>query len=62
MHFTESLQRQSLFKVSCQLLLPTAIYIIAMPILNLLNSQSQQNAADTLPLQHLLPKGIMSYQ
>ena len=30
-------------------------YVIAMPTLTLLKSQSQQNAADTLPLQHILP-------
>ena len=32
------------------------IYQIATPTLALLNSQSQQNAADTLPLQPLLSK------
>ena len=44
------------FKISCQPSNSTAIYLIAMPTLSLLNSQSQQNAADALPLKHLLPK------
>lgn len=35
---------------------PTVIYLIATPTLTLLNSQSQQNTADTLPLLRLLAK------
>ena len=36
-----------IFQISCGLLHPIAIYLIAIPNLTLLNSESQQNAADT---------------
>jgi len=37
----------SIFQISCGLLHPIAIYLISIPNLTLLNSESQQNAADT---------------
>ena len=44
----ESNLASSIFKISHQLSHPTVIiYLIVMPTLTLLNSQSQQNATDT---------------
>ena len=42
----------SIFKKSRWLWHLKAIYLTVTPTLILLNSQSQQNAADTMPLQH----------
>lgn len=52
----------SSFKTRCLLWHPTAVYLIVMPTLTFLNSQSHQNAADILLLQRPLPRTLCVLQ